>query len=275
MAFCTKCGKPLAEGEVCSCQQTPVQTQGAAPQQPVTPPVMQQAAPQGTPAMQPAQPNAVGEFFKELWVLILGMLKTPVATISNYVGKAEVKYAFVLIGVNAVVAALVRLFGILKMKSASSISDLSYSDISDIFNMAMGSSAKSSSSYTAGFVVKNMLFSLLFVIVAAVVVAAVILLFANVLAKVKVSFTQALCIASLTAVFVAPASLIAFIFGLFNMGFFTELGSCVSAFAAAAGAVFVFFGIRAVCRNEDKIPYIAGLASAISGFAVYIVGLLN
>lgn len=53
--FCTQCGRPLQEGEVCNCTQQNAEQQ-AAPQP--TPQPAQQAAPQPAPAPQPAQQAA-------------------------------------------------------------------------------------------------------------------------------------------------------------------------------------------------------------------------
>ena len=72
MSFCTKCGRPLQDNEVCSCQAQPVQNpqytqpeaapqqQYAAPQQPYGAPQQQYAAPQqpyGAPQQQYAAPQ--------------------------------------------------------------------------------------------------------------------------------------------------------------------------------------------------------------------------
>lgn len=263
MAFCTKCGKQLQDGEVCSCQ-----TQ-AAPQPKVTP-VQTPVTPVQTP-VAPAQPSAVSGFFKVLWTLILNLFKEPATTINSFVAKAELKFALVFIGINAVVASLVRWFGILQTNSGKDYSDYSNYSLSDL----LGGLSSYTNTSSPGYIAKQMLFSMLYVIVSAVVVAVIIMLFASVLGKVKMSFAQSICIASLPALFIAPARLIDFIFGLFKVGFFTELGNDVAVFASAAGSVLVFLGIKALCKNENKIPYIAGLASAISALSVYIVGLLN
>lgn len=84
MAFCTFCGKQLADGEVCSCQQAAPQ---AAPAQPVYTAAPQQTAPQAAQPVYtapqqaaPAQPKGPSPFskgFKTVGAFFKGVFKKP------------------------------------------------------------------------------------------------------------------------------------------------------------------------------------------------------
>ena len=269
MAFCTQCGKPLQDGEVCLCQ--------SAAQPQVTPvaPVQAAAVPaQAAVIYQPAQPNAFTIFIKGLWEIVVGILKTPVTTINTYVQKADAKIACTLIGISALVVALVTWFGLLQANSKSSSSmgldDLDYSDLSSLYSQYSASSTK----YSAGDMFKQMCYSALLIIAVAAAVALVIMLAVNTFGKAKATYLQGMSIASLTAILTIPAAIIAYIFGLFGVVFFSQLGSWITVFASAVGAIYVFLGVRVVCKDENKLPYIAGFCAAGASIASYLIGLM-
>ncbi len=262
MGFCTKCGRQLNDGEVCNCQ-----SQTTTPVQPVQP---QAAQPQAA-SINTAQ---AGAFFGKVWSVIKGVITKPVETISSYVNSANVAIACVLIGCNALAAFLVRWFRLLKVNSAKSSSDvLNNMSLDDILSYASGSSR--SSKLSAGYMFKHMFFDALEVCLIAAVVAVVIMLFANVLAKVKMSYVKALCITSLSAIIATPATIIAWLFGLFGVEFFTQLASWISTFSVLCTAAFMYIGIKAVVKNENKIPFIMGLTAFGSGLMSYLVYLIS
>ena len=266
MAFCTKCGKPLQDGEVCLCQPaaqpqvTPVVPVQVASVQAATIPV------QAAVISQPAQPNAFAVFFKGLWAIVIGILKTPVTTINTYVQKADAKIACTLIGISALVAALIRWFELLQLNTKT---DTSY----DYYYQLFGETPPSTK-LSGGYIFKQMCLSGLFIIAAAAVIALVVVIAVNVLGKAKATYVQGIAIASLTAILTIPAVIIAYIFGLFGVSFFSELGGWVTIFASAVGAIYIFFGIRVVCKDENKLPYIAGLCAVGASIAIYLIGLM-
>ena len=264
MAFCTQCGKPLQDGEVCSCQSA------AKPQVTPVAPVQAASVPAGAPAQavvinQPTQPNAFVVFFKELWAIVIGILKTPVTTIDTYVQKADAKISCTIIGISALVAALIRWFQLLQTNSklSSSIESI-YGDLYD----------DAISKYSAGDIFKQMCLSALLIIAVAAAVALVIMVAVNTFGKAKATYFQGFAIVSLTAILAIPAAIIAYIFGLFGVVFFSELGSWISVFASAVGAIYVFLGVRVICRDENKLPYIAGFCAAGASIAAYLIGLM-
>ncbi len=95
MAFCTFCGKQIADGEVCTCQQqaAPQQT---APQeaQPVYTAAPQQAAPAYTAAPQqaapqPKGPSPFGEGFKTVGGFFKSVFKKPFEATEEFFDKAN------------------------------------------------------------------------------------------------------------------------------------------------------------------------------------------
>ena len=271
MAFCTKCGKPLQDGEVCLCQPaaqpqvTPVVPVQVASVQAATIPV------QAEVISQPAQPNAFAVFFKGLWAIVIGILKTPVTTINTYVQKADMKVACTLIGISALVAALVRWFGLLQFNSKSSSSiDYNALGLGDISSLYSDTSSK----YSAGDIFKQMCFSALLIIAVAAAVALVIMVAVNTFGKAKATYLQGVAIASLTAILAIPAVIIAFIFGLFGVTFFTALGGWIITFASAVGAIYIFLGVRVICKDENKLPYIAGFCAVGGSIAIYLISLM-
>lgn len=309
MAYCTKCGRALQDGEVCSCQtatQSPVtpiqstetaaqesviaaqesvetaQLSSAASQESVSPaqaspapaqasttPYQASAAPvQASVVVQPVQPNALVEFFKLLWTIVLGVLKTPVTSISTFVEKADLKVACALIGLHALVAALITWFELLQRNSK--LYAIDYND----FNSIMDQINRTSSHFSAGYIFKQVCCSALYIIAAAAVVALVIMLTVNTISKTKTTYVQGLAIASLTAILLIPAAIFAYIFGLIDVVFFQRLASWVTAFASAASAIYVFFGVRVLCKDENKLPMLAGLCAVGSAIAIYLISMM-
>lgn len=92
--FCKYCGSQIPDGQVCSCpaaQAAQAQQNFQAPQ---------------APQMAPAQPNAVGIFFKKLWSLICSLFKTPATTSQQFVHVCDTNLALALIGIHSLAMAL-------------------------------------------------------------------------------------------------------------------------------------------------------------------------
>lgn len=119
MAFCTKCGKELAEGEVCSCSVT---TDQNATVTAVTENVQQPAAAQTQPeqsatqVQQPIQPviqppvvqpmPSGPNFFALLWEQVLSFVKAPITHTNRVFNEKDPKFGLIFAGLNAVVSLL-------------------------------------------------------------------------------------------------------------------------------------------------------------------------
>ncbi|MCM1210244.1 MAG: hypothetical protein NC318_01430 [Blautia sp.] len=123
--FCTQCGRPLQEGEICTCQ-TGIQTENPMPSmQPQVPPTQQQVPPtqqqvpptqqqvppmqQQAPPVQNANVQATKELANQVKVNFLQVLRKPVTVGKKMVEESDVKIAFICLILQAVASSL---FGI-------------------------------------------------------------------------------------------------------------------------------------------------------------------
>ncbi|WP_075721679.1 hypothetical protein [Roseburia sp. 499] len=114
--FCTRCGKPLEEGEVCNCGQE-VTAQQAAPQQQTAP--QQQAAPQAgyMPNEQQFQQTqqAVTGFLSKMFGAFINVIKHPVTAGRNMILTADWGVSIALIVLQGIFTAI---FGAVAGKTA-------------------------------------------------------------------------------------------------------------------------------------------------------------
>ncbi len=125
--FCSNCGRPLQEGEVCTCQTQSGQPNQGQPYgqqgQPYGQPNQgqfygQQGQPYGQPQPQPQapkQPGAAGIYIKELWGSIVGAYKKPAETLSGMTVNPKAPVLWGLLGIQAILFSLIFLFMGLKM----------------------------------------------------------------------------------------------------------------------------------------------------------------
>lgn len=235
MAFCTKCGRQLQDGEVCNCQSAT-----ATPVAPVTP-----AAP--TPAISSAQPSAAAGFFKDIVSLIVGLIKTPADTAVSSTQKASFPVSGIIILCVSVITALFTLFGQL----------VAYAD--SIFKPKYGI---------------DFLENLLVVIVAAVVAGALYMLLANVLGGAKLNYNHGLHIAAMAILFVGIVAPVTFLIGIIPASFFSHLAGWIKIFASTLGSVYVITAINAAIVKKNMLPYIVACVAVVNSFISYIFGLM-
>ena len=310
MGFCTKCGKPLKDGEICSCQQqTPQMTApqapaGAAPQmtapqaptgaapQMTAPQAPTGAAPQMTAPQAPtgaapqmsapqaptgaapqmsasqaptgtvpsaaslaqveavkqAGANAAANYF----TIFKGLISSPVDTINSYMANANIVLVAFLIGAQAVVNMIVRLFQMLISNSGSKYGRL----------------------YSTGAIFKNMFLEILLIAVAAAIFALILKALVKAFDKVDITFTQGLAAYGILTIFGIPAKALNWLVGLTSIGFLDHLASCISLFASVTGYVFLFMAIRSLCKNEKNIPLVMGASYVVVSFVTWIVRLM-
>ena len=297
MGFCTKCGKPLKDGEICSCQQqTPQMTApqaptGAAPQmtapqapagaapQMTAPQAPAGAAPQMTAPQAPAGAapqmsapqaptgaapsaaslaqmdavkqagaNAAANYFS----IFKGLISSPVDTINSYMANANIVLVAFLIGAQAVVNMIVRLFQMLISNSGSKYGRL----------------------YSTGAIFKNMFLEILLIAVAAAIFALILKVLVKAFDKVDITFTQGLAAYGILTIFGIPAKALNWLVGLTSIGFLDHLASCISLFASVTGYVFLFMAIRSLCKNEKNIPLVMGASYVVVSFVTWIVRLM-
>ena len=138
MSFCKYCGRQLQDGEVCTCQQAQQSAGAAQPQQGFNQQAAQQTFQQGAgqqtyqqaqqgfnqqqasqqmDAVKKAGANAALDYVN----VLKGLFTSPVETVSAFVAKANVIMIAILIGGQAIINMLTRLFDMLIANSKAKV----------------------------------------------------------------------------------------------------------------------------------------------------------
>ncbi len=291
MSFCKYCGRQLQDGEVCTCQQAQQSAGTAQPQpqqgfnQQAAQQTFQQGAGQQTyqqaqqgfnqqqasqqmEAVKKAGANAALDYVN----VLKGLFTSPVETVSAFVAKANVIMIAILIGGQAIINMLTRLFDMLIANSKAKVT--TGSKELDSLLSSYYSSYTNTKPYPAGSIFKNMLLEILLVAVAAAVIALVVMLLAKAFNKANVTYMQGLAVYAITAVLGIPAELLSWVTGLTSVGFIDRISSCVTVFSNVAGYAFVYIAIRALCKDEKKIPLIMAISYVAVNFLTWVLRLM-
>lgn len=252
MAFCTKCGRQLQEGEVCTCQQ-PAQN----PVPPVTPQPAQASAPVQPAA--PAQPSASGVFVMELWETIVGLIKKPVDTAQAYVKKGSFPMAGIIIGIVMLFQSLFGMFSRMASGAESAADSL----------LGLFGALSDKPNYFAIF-----MDGLLDVLVGAVLVALIYMVLVQAIGGGKITYVQGLSIVSLQVIWSVAAIPVAFLIGLIPVNFFSALAGWITVFAGAMGTVYAIVAVQSVIVKKNMLPYIIACAMVVNAISTYIIGLM-
>lgn len=281
MSFCKYCGRQLQDGEVCTCQQAQQPAGAAQPQQGFNQQTFQQGAGQQAQqgfnqqqasqqmdAVKKAGANAALDYVN----VLKGLFTSPVETVSAFVAKANVIMIAILIGGQAIINMLTRLFDMLIANSKAKVT--TGSKELDSLLSSYYSSYTNTKPYPAGSIFKNMLLEILLVAVAAAVIALVVMLLAKAFNKANVTYMQGLAVYAITAVLGIPAELLSWVTGLTSVGFIDRISSCVTVFSNVAGYAFVYIAIRALCKDEKKIPLIMAISYVAVNFLTWVLRLM-
>lgn len=289
MSFCKYCGKQLQDGEVCTCQQAQQPAGTAQPQQGFNQQAAQQTFQQGAgqqtyqqaqqgfnqqqasqqmDAVKKAGANAALDYVN----VLKGLFTSPVETVSAFVAKANVIMIAILIGGQAIINMLTRLFDMLIANSKAKVT--TGSKELDSLLSSYYSSYTNTKPYPAGSIFKNMLLEILLVAVAAAVIALVVMLLAKAFNKANVTYMQGLAVYAITAVLGIPAELLSWVTGLTSVVFIDRISSCVTVFSNVAGYAFVYIAIRALCKDEKKIPLIMAISYVAVNFLTWVLRLM-
>lgn len=280
MSFCKYCGRQLQDGEVCTCQQAQQPAGTAQPQQGFNQQAGQQTyqqaqqgfnqqqASQQMDAVKKAGANAALDYVN----VLKGVFTSPVETVSAFVAKANVIMIAILIGGQAIINMLTRLFDMLIANSKAKVT--TGSKELDSLLSSYYSSYTNTKPYPAGSIFKNMLLEILLVAVAAAVIALVVMLLAKAFNKANVTYMQGLAVYAITAVLGIPAELLSWVTGLTSVGFIDRISSCVTVFSNVAGYAFVYIAIRALCKDEKKIPLIMAISYVAVNFLTWVLRLM-
>ena len=271
MSFCKYCGRQLQDGEVCTCQQAQQTFQQGAGQQTYQQTQQgfnQQQASQQMDAVKKAGANAALDYVN----VLKGLFTSPVETVSAFVAKANVIMIAILIGGQAIINMLTRLFDMLIANSKAKVT--TGSKELDSLLSSYYSSYTNTKPYPVGSIFKNMLLEILLVAVAAAVIALVVMLLAKAFNKANVTYMQGLAVYAITAVLGIPAELLSWVTGLTSVGFIDRISSCVTVFSNVAGYAFVYIAIRALCKDEKKIPLIMAISYVAVNFLTWVLRLM-
>lgn len=280
MSFCKYCGRQLQDGEVCTCQQAQQPAGTAQPQQGFNQQAAQQTfqqaqqgfnqqqASQQMDAVKKAGANAALDYVN----VLKGLFTSPVETVSAFVAKANVIMIAILIGGQAIINMLTRLFDMLIANSKAKVT-IGSKELDSLLS-SYYSSYTNTKPYPAGSIFKNMLLEILLVAVAAAVIALVVMLLAKAFNKANVTYMQGLAVYAITAVLGIPAELLSWVTGLTSVGFIDRISSCVTVFSNVAGYAFVYIAIRALCKDEKKIPLIMAISYVAVNFLTWVLRLM-
>ena len=280
MSFCKYCGRQLQDGEVCTCQQAQQSAGAAQPQQAAQQTFQQGAGQQTQQGFNQQQASQQMDVVKKAganaaldYVNVLkGLFTSPVETVSAFVAKANVIMIAILIGGQAIINMLTRLFDMLIANSKAKVT--TGSKELDSLLSSYYSSYTNTKPYPAGSIFKNMLLEILLVAVAAAVIALVVMLLAKAFNKANVTYMQGLAVYAITAVLGIPAELLSWVTGLTSVGFIDRISSCVTVFSNVAGYAFVYIAIRALCKDEKKIPLIMAISYVAVNFLTWVLRLM-
>ena len=262
--FCTKCGKPLADGEVCNCQgaapqidlaqQAAPQQQSAAPQQQYqqapqqqyqqAPQQQYQQAPQQQYQQAPQQQyqqvppqqyqqmapqqSAASDYFKQFLNTALNVWKKPVTAGKEYVMSGKFTLAIGYLIVQAVLAVILGMV----FEARSSLANLAE---------FAGSSV--------GVTYVKVFFGTLFLSAIFSIMLAGLLLGFNLIAKNNMTFKNALCLASVRSIVIAPAMVVALIIILINPAW----GGVFSLIINIWGFVAIVKALPVVSEQSDNL----------------------
>lgn len=258
--FCTKCGKPLEEGEVCSCQQAaPAQqaSQQAAPAQQQTTQQQQTAGSVSNEQQFQQTQQAVAGFLSRTFGACLNVIKHPVTAGRDMILKGDIAASTAIIVIQAIVTTI---FGIIAANKVSSLISMMMGGLGSLFGAY-------SDDIDLPYV--KIIFGTLLISIALSFVLALLLFLGNMIIKNTLSFPQMMgavaiksCLATLTTV----AAIIVFL-----------LNPATGILVFITGTVWGFFVIILAMplANEgmrNKLPLMMFLVflifAGITGFAM-------
>ena len=289
MKYCTNCGRQLADDEVCTCcqqaqPQAPNQTQDNNAQ---VDNAAQQAQfngqPQGSAQGQfngQPQGSAQGQFngqpqgqafdnftqqvsaagqqlqndknVASIITFYKGLVKKPAQAAADFVKNANMASGFIFIGLFAIVEVVLSVVYLLSSVIGSiggfGFSFYPASFFEGIFSGIVGEAVR------------------------VLILAAVILVVLNAVQKdKKVTFAQTLSAACLYDAVYLPIILVAAIIDIIPFQFFGNVSGWLHTFAGVVGYVSIFFGVRAIEEDDNKLPLVCGLAFLATAIGSTIV----
>lgn len=267
MTFCPNCGKPLEDGQVCSCQQMAPVAPAVAPVAPVAPaapaadPSSTQSKINETAAAASAAAAKVGaqasEAAKESYNSAFEIFNDPAAGVKKFIESASWARTIVLAAIQFVVAMIFRIIGYIKynnnvdmkeIKKAARALDMSVDKYCKKFGIDTG--------YDFGDILKLEIKNLITLAAVFAVLAVLIWLFAKVFGKVVISWNKAFAIATVTTLVAIPCIAVNGILGLIpSFKLIDYIMSAVATFRSVAGYLLIFLALDSQVKDTKKTVY--------------------
>ena len=276
MKYCTNCGRQLADDEVCTCRQ---QAQPQAPNQ--TQDNNAQADNAAHQAQFNGQPqgNAQGQFNGQPQGQFNGQPQgqfngqpqgsAQSQAFDNFT--QQVSAAGQQLQNDKNVASIITFYKGLVKKPAQAAADVVLSVVYLLSSVIGSIGGFGFSFYPASFF-EGIFSGIVGEAVRVLILAAVILVVLNAVQKnKKVTFAQTLSAACLYDAVYLPIILVAAIIDIIPFQFFGNVSSWLHTFAGVVGYVSIFFGVRAIEEDDNKLPLVCGLAFLATAIGSTIV----
>ncbi len=289
MTFCTFCGRQLADGEVCNCQQN------AAPQNNIPqgmPYGQPQPAPQGMPYGQPqpapqtAKKQSQGDNAIKLVIShITNTIKKPLTAAEEYYEKGTVASSGILVGLIAVVYVISQLLYLVtriiyrlayykksvKSSGILALNGISYSDYLKLNGITRWDILKDVG-YRGYTFVQAVFFPIIYVVLMAAVVIGIYYLVSSVILKEKADIAKAMNLMGATSVPLLGALVFTVINRVFHVGFLNSAFFPIA--ITCCGFLTLLQGLLIIgkeIKDRKKLLLTLALSVAILMIAHYVI----
>lgn len=253
--FCVHCGKPLQEGEVCSCRsQAPQQPQVSQQQVPQQQVPQQQVPQQQVPvypaaapvAAAPVAPSGAEIYLKQLWSLITKIFRAPASMSKSFAASADSNTAIGLIVIHVLTFALFMLAFCGKISATINRTTHMYD-----FPLA-----------------KDFFLSLFLSLVVAFLFAGILLFFNKTVFKANTTYRHMLCVTGASGIASVPFVLAGIIILFMNM----NVGICVASLGVILQLIYAVSALKGASQiDENKAAYVLFLSAVVLMIAVFIL----
>lgn len=251
MAFCTKCGKEITDGEICSCQSA---NTNSAANVDVT-----------------AAANGIVGSAKE-------MVADPETGAKNFVAGMTWVKAGVLTAIYAVMTVLFNVFS----KIAYNIDrkkelKKSYKKVEDYIDMDFDEYLEEygESMYDLGEFIKGIFTDIIY-LVAGIAITAVVFYFAiKLIKKIQITWQAAFAISVIDLMIMIPLTLVYEVIGLLpDITILAWIMSAISSVRGLGATLLTYFGLKSKCNDSTSTVYVAIPAYAVCSIAITFVNFL-
>lgn len=282
MTFCSFCGKQLADGEVCTCQQN--NAQQAAPQQPIY------AQPAPAPAPQPKKASASDNVIKTVFGHIVNTVKKPITAAEEYYEKGTAVSSGIIIALvaisylfmtvcNLIITILYRLSYLSKSTKAArkvlgGISVKEYLALGEFYNSDVTTKWEYLNYYgiKGGTIVQSIFFPIIYVVLMSAVIIGIVYLVNALILKNKTDITKTLNLMASASVPLIGSCVFMVLRQVFHVGF---LQSAFFPIAISVCGLITLLQVLVVLKKEitDRKQYVLSLifAVAVLTIAHYVI----